>query len=324
MAIISKEEINKQRADRVGERGVNNQGCSMIIKEYINSKNIIVQFQDKYKAEIHTTYSAFKKGNVRNPFKYFERIGEKNINTQGCLMKIIEYINAQNIIVEFQDEYKARIKTSYYAFVHGNINNPYFPSVCDVGMIGEKYPSRKNGVITKEYDTWKRMLHRCFDENYKNRQQTYKDVTCCKEWLLFDNFYEWLHNQENFDKWYNGNLWAIDKDILIKNNKIYSPETCCLVPNNVNSLFIKKDMCRGSLPIGVYKYKEKYRTSCNNPFTGIQEQLGDSNTSEQAFQVYKLYKENIIKQVAEIEYNKNNITKQCYEAMMNYEVEITD
>lgn len=170
MAIISKEEINKQKISRKGEKGVNNQGCPMIIKEYINSKNIIVQFQDEHKAEVCTTYNNFKKGNIKNPFKYFERIGEEKYNNQGCLMKIIKYINASNIIIEFQDKYKAKVKTSYYTFTHGNINNPYFPSVCNVGMIGEQYPSRKNGIITKEYDTWKRMLHRCFDENYKNRQ----------------------------------------------------------------------------------------------------------------------------------------------------------
>lgn len=39
---------------------------------------------------------------------------------------------------------------------------------------------------------------------------------------------------------------------------------------------------------------------------------------------YKKHKEEIIKQVAEIGYKSGNITKQCYDAMMAYEVEITD
>lgn len=49
------------------------------------------------------------------------------------------------------------------------------------------------------------------------------------------------------------------------------------------------------------------------------------DTPEQAFYFgYKPYKETIIKQVAQEEYDKGNITEKCYEAMMNYEVEIDD
>ena len=44
----------------------------------------------------------------------------------------------------------------------------------------------------------------------------------------------------------------------------------------------------------------------------------------QSFQLYKIRKENTIKQVAKEEYDKGNITKRCYDAMMKYKVEITD
>ena len=39
-----------------------------------------------------------------------QRLGEEKFNYQDCLMKIVVYDNANNIIVEFQDEYKARVK----------------------------------------------------------------------------------------------------------------------------------------------------------------------------------------------------------------------
>ena len=45
---------------------------------------------------------------------------------------------------------------------------------------------------------------------------------------------------------------------------------------------------------------------------------------EEVANAYKEYKEKIIKQVAQDEYNKGNIIKECYDAMMKYEVEITD
>lgn len=255
---------------------------------------------------------------------YKKRIGEENLNNQGCLTKIIKYNNALDIVVEFQDKYKATVETRYAHFINGSVRNPYFADVFGIGILGNKYPSWRNGKVTKEYATWKRILQRCFDDNYQKVQPTYKGSMVCEEWLLFENFYEWLHSQPNFNKWYNGKRWALDKDVLIKGNKLYSPETCCLVPQNVNSLFTKCDTARGSTIIGVHEQNGKFLALCSNPFINKQEYLGSYDTQEMAFYTYKNHKEEIIKQVAETEYSKGNITKQCYEAMMNYEVEIID
>lgn len=251
------------------------------------------------------------------------RLGEMNVNHQGCLMKIIRYNRADDIIVEFQDKYKGRVHTQYKSFVKGNVKNPYYPMVLGVGMIGSKYPSKINNKETKEYNLWKSMLYRCFDKKTKNKNPTYENVNCCNEWLLFENFYEWLHEQENFGNWKN-NRWNVDKDIFIKGNKFYSPETCFLVPCNVNSLFINKSNYRGNLPIGVKRSGNSFLSRCSNPLTGNREYLGSYSTSFYAFQAYKKYKENLIKQIARIEYDRGNITENCYNAMMGYEVEIDD
>ena len=258
-----------------------------------------------------------------------ERIGEEKENNQGSTMKIIEYRNSNDIDIEFLDDFHYKVYgTRYRYFNIGNIKNPYYPTVCGIGITGIKYPVRIDGKPTKEYNTWHHMIQRCFDKKFKEKNLTYKNATCCKEWLLFENFYEWLHSQGNFESWNNGNScnWALDKDILVKNNKIYSPETCCLVPSNVNTLFVRQDNQRGNLPIGVCKDKntQKYTSICMNPITGKPEWLGRHDTPLKSFYKYKSYKENIIKQVAIDEYTKGNITKQCYEEMMNYNVEISD
>jgi hypothetical protein len=262
-----------------------------------------------------------------------ERLGATNYNNQGCLMKVVEYNGVCNVVVEFQDEYKCKIKTRWDHFQDGTICNPYYPTVLGVGMIGVKYQTRENGCHTKEYLTWSHMLRRCYvdvqntdNTNIRNRNKTYNDVTCCEEWLLFENFYEWLHSQENFKVWKQMPLSAIDKDILIKGNKVYSPNTCCLVPNYVNLLFIKSDATRGNLPIGVSivlrcktkKYRVRMSEYDKTVFIGQYADL------EEAFQAYKQHKEAYIKQVAQEEYNKGTISKKCYEAMMKWEVEITD
>lgn len=156
------------------------------------------------------------------------RLGETNYNNKGTLMKIIEYQNANNIVVEFQDEQKTKVHTRYRFFKNGGVYNPYDKNVIGVGITGNVYPVTINGKSTKEYSAWQGILYRSFDKETKDKHPTYKDVTCCEEWLYYPNFYEWLHSQKNFDKWLNGERWAIDKDILIKGNKIYSPEACCL------------------------------------------------------------------------------------------------
>lgn len=252
------------------------------------------------------------------------RVGESKYNNQGCLMTIVEDNDSSNIIVEFEDENRTRVVAQYCNFKSGSIKNPFHPSIYGVGITGDKYPRSINCKMTKEYDTWIHILQRCFDDRLKEKQPSYIDKECCDEWLYYPNFYEWLHNQPNFDKWYSGKRWAIDKDILVKGNKVYSPDVCCLIPQNVNCLFLKREAERGDYPIGVTYKNEGFLASCHNPFTNKKEELGYYSTSEKAFQAYKVYKEDIIKQVAEVEYRADNITEECYQAMMDYEVEIDD
>lgn len=255
---------------------------------------------------------------IRDINKREERLGEEKMNYQGCSMKIVRYNNANDIIVEFQDKYNAKVNTQYKHFVCGKVKNPYYPSIYSVGIVGDKYQTHANNIGTKEYQLWCSILERCFSEDCKKKCPAYKNVSCCNEWLYYPNFYEWLHNQENFDKWINGDRWAIDKDILVKENKIYSPNTCCLVPQSVNQLFVRHISRRGSFPIGVSKRRNGYASESSRGYFGEYSKIDD------AFKTYKRHKEDLIKQTAIDELAKGNITKQCYEAMMNYEVEITD
>lgn len=207
-----------------------------------------------------------------------ERLGEERLNNQGCLMKIVEYNKTDGIVVEFQDKYKARVVTRYNEFAKGKIKNPYYPNIYG-GMIGNKYSSKVDGKISKEYFTWHNMLIDCADDTQN---------ICCDEWLVFEKFYEWLHLQSNFDKFLNGNKWTLSRDIVGDSN-IYSPNTCYLVPPKVKQLFVKKELNVDDVPESVLKE-------------------------------YKEHKEKVIKRVANEEFANGNITEQCYNAMMNYEI----
>ena len=249
-----------------------------------------------------------------------ERINQEKISCQGYIMRIIEYNSYNNIVIEFQDEYKAKIKTRYDHFCDGTILNPYHQSLYNVGRMGVNF-SKKHKL---EYKIWSAMMCRCFNDGYKNSNHTYKDVTCCDEWKIFENFYNWLHNQENFRILKVQKLrFALDKDILIKGNKIYSPDSCCLVPHYINNLFIKSEKTRGDYPIGIDCRNDTYYATCSNGHGKLM-RLGKSKDLKEAFTLYKDYKENLIKKIAIENFENGNIIKKCYEAMMNYEVEIDD
>ena len=264
-----------------------------------------------------------------------DRTGETNVSNEGCVMKIVEYNSTLDIVIEFQDEHKYRVHTSYQAFKKGKCKNPFFASVYGHGYLGidkegnvPKTKEFKDGkyVTAWEYLKWKSMLQRCFDNKYKDRYPTYKDVTCCNRWLCFANFLEDLEILKQEYNWNDDIKLNLDKDVLNKNNKIYSLENCVLVPDWINSLFTKRDNDRGSYPVGVtyHKMAKKYQAFCN--INRKLKGLGLYNTPEEAFNAYKIAKENEIKRVAEDCVLKGYITKdgRLYNAMMGYQIKIDD
>lgn len=168
----------------------------------------------------------------------------------------------------------------------------------------------------KSYLVWNHMLERCYDESLRYKFPTYKDCSVCADWLLFSNFKKWFD-----DNYVDG--YHLDKDILIKGNKVYSPETCCFVPQEINKMLTKTNSLRGSLPIGVRRAK-------NGMFIAVisrrkeTTQIGTYSTPEKAFMAYKEAKEKYIKQQAKSYFDRGLIVELVYKALMNYKVEITD
>ena len=264
-----------------------------------------------------------------------DRTGEIGVSNEGCVVKIVEYNNALDIVIEFQDEHKYRTHTNYQAFKKGECKNPFFASVYGHGYLGVD----KNGNVPKtkefkdgkwcstwEYNKWCKMLIRCFDDKYKEKYPTYKDVTCNDRWLCFANFLEDFEILKQEHNWNVDEKLNLDKDILHKGNKIYSLENCVLVPQWINLLFTKKDNDRGEYPIGVSyrKDRKKYQAQCS--INEKQIKIGCYNTIEEAFNAYKQAKEQEIKRIANECVSKGYIVKdsRLYKAMINYQVKIDD
>lgn len=249
-----------------------------------------------------------------------DRLNETRVNNDGEEMRIIRYGGVMDIDVQFVKDGTIVEHKQYNNFKKGNIKNPMTPSVFGVGFMGiGKFKSRdENGKPTKCYNAWHNMLKRCYYFKYQEKNTTYENCTVCKEWWNFQVFAEWYY--EHYYEFGNEQM-ALDKDILKKGNKIYSPETCIFVPSSINKLFTKRDKARGKYPIGVCKMGNKFIAYlCKG--NGKQMPLGYFTSPNEAFLAYKRAKEEYIKEVAE-KY-KSQIPQKLYDALMNYEVEIDD
>ena len=159
------------------------------------------------------------------------------------------------------------------------------------------------------------MLRRCYDPKYHKNSPSYSECTVCEEWKDFQNFAEWYYNNI-----YNiqGEKICLDKDLLVKGNKVYSPDTCLLVPETLNKLVINTANDNGKYPVGVnyHKHSKKYTSFLSTP--NGRKCLGYFNTIEDAFITYKKAKEELILELAEN--YKSLIPSIVYQALLSYEI----
>jgi len=194
--------------------------------------------------------------------------------------------------------------------------------VYGIGTKGVEYPTRIDGKTVKEYKVWGGMLERCI-EKWWRKYPTYTGTTCSENFKHYSFFYEWCNEQIGFGNTdENGKSWHLDKDLLVKGNKIYSEDTCVFLPLRLNLLLTRCNAARGSSPIGVHRTPclGKFRATCRE--ANKQRHLGRFSTQQEAFQAYKTFKEAYIKQ--EAEKYKYQLDPRAYEALLNYTVEITD
>lgn len=236
------------------------------------------------------------------------------MNKYGFEMEIIEYVNNKDITVRFL-ETGSIVKCGYSPFSKGTLRSPYDKTVYGIGFLGEgKYPNILNGVNTQAYKTWHGMMRRGYDQDFKDRNPSYKEVTVCEHW----------HNYQNFAAWFEKNYYDIegekmnlDKDILTKGNKQYSPDTCIFVPAYINTLFANAETNHGKYFTCIYSTKAKENKFCVRTRT---EHIGNYPTLEKAFTAYKRHKELVIRDIANL--YKEKIPARLYNAMLNYKIEM--
>lgn len=146
----------------------------------------------------------------------------------------------------FEEEYGI-----WEGFTYKTRNQKSSKLVSGIGINNSPFVTNPVGLLRHPaYQYWKSMLTRCACIKLKEREPSYKEVTCCEEWLYFTNFAKWF--KDNYIKG-----WQLDKDILVKDNRIYAPDTCIFIPQEIN-LFISIKRGNSKLPIGVQEQNNKF------------------------------------------------------------------
>lgn len=180
-----------------------------------------------------------------------------------------------------------------------------------------KYATSENNKHTKVYTLWKNMLARCYSKTMLSHRPTYEHCEVSGDFVYFQRFAEWYEQQTSYE----GIEYQLDKDLLVKGNKIYSEAFCLMIPRQVNMFLCKSEAARGSLPIGVTFDKRSGLYMAQLSDRGYR-YSSQHRTPEEAHATYKREKEAVAKRLA------NDYEGLCDDrvilALRQYQVEITD
>lgn len=250
-------------------------------------------------------------GNINKSIKAMIPGSQWNVR-EGGSVTVVEYINFREVLVRHNDKYMFEQIVQAGNLINGRLKNPYHRSIFSVGYIGVgHYIVSVNCIYTLAYVTWTSMLGRCYSPNIQLRSSSYIGYTVDPEWHNFQVFAEWYCNQPHYNKGYH-----LDKDLLSVGVKIYSPSTCCLIPDIINIALITRNGNGNKYPPGVSKNNNQYTATIRRggkPRIAI-----GCKTVEQAALLYKIKKEEYVHQLAD-EY-KDVITVKVYKALLKWKV----
>lgn len=322
---------NIRPAVAIGEVFKNKKGLDFEIVQYVTSNKVKIKFV-KSGFEAWSAVKEIKKGSIRDwiatpllPAATYIKTGRKRKpalevgqileNFYGCKYEVIELVDGNYCKIKFLDSFGYE-KVVLKSDAKRGIRNPYRKSVAGVGYIGEGV---YNSVTSSQlFMVWSNMLTRCYDEESLKKHITYVGCSVEDTWHCFQDFATWCEAQPEF---MNNRDWCLDKDIIERGNKIYSPHKCSFVPTCINNLFTLRGNKRGEYPLGVHQAPYgRFVAQINRDNKRVC--LGRFDTPEETFLVYKSAKEEVIKKLA-TDY-KGIINNIVYESLINWKVEVTD
>lgn len=234
---------------------------------------------------------------------------------------VVERTTPKRVLVKFLTT--GSLKEVPLSSVYRGAVQDNFSRTCHgVGYIGNTSTS----IASKHkhsYTLWKDMLKRSYGDKFHKTRETYIGCEVSEYFKCYANFEKWCDQQVGaFCKDNKDNFFALDKDILLKGNKTYSEDVCCFVPQEINSIIVTRKRGKSRTCLGVTRKKENGRYVAKANIRNTSKHLGVFDTPEEAFLAYKRAKEAYIKEVADKW--KDQIDSRVYEALIGWEVEVTD
>lgn len=223
--------------------------------------------------------------------------GDTYISNEGIEWTILEYINSKNITItnEFGDIRNVEKKQLK------NVKSMNFKSILGIGFRG----CSDYDINSISYIKWVDMLKRCYSTKNKLKNITYSNIIVCDEWHNYSNFRDW------FDKHYIEG-WDLDKDL--SKSTIYSPDTCCFLPHDINTFLANKQLNNTTGYTGLSFLRGKFQVSLKK--YGKPKYIGVYNSKKEAYSAYCIEREKYAKELA-IKW-KDQLDKDIFLKIYNY------
>ena len=244
-------------------------------------------------------------------------IGQMYKSNRGDIAEIVKYNSGHEVTVRFLNT-GFEVTTQLINIQEGRFSDKSVKTIYGVASLGYVKDLIKDATYDKLYSVWSSMVRRCYKTNSNIKNKSYEICDVGNYFLVFRNFYDWAILQKGCAL----DGWCLDKDILSKGNKTYSELNCVFVPFEINNSLIARKSERGNFPMGVSWHKRDCVFAANISVYGNRKHLGYFETENEAFKAYKQAKESYLKGLANKW--KGQIDDRAYNALMNYEVEITD
>lgn len=245
---------------------------------------------------------------VRNTYN----VGDVWPTKSGVNVEIIEtFKGSQRVVIKWLDEYEHTAEIYQCALPRSSLKNPYERTIVGVGFLGTSHAALNFSEFNREKTVWRGLFKRAYDNKTLLTRPGYTGTTVNPKWHDLGGFVEWTQEAVG---WRNES-WHVDKDLILRGNKEYGPETCCMLPPIINSALWEREH---SLPPGVTKLSDGYYRGGFYAEGKVEQKR--FKTPQEAFEFYKPLKEARLKQLAN-EY-KSQIDPRAYDALMSWEIGI--
>lgn len=233
----------------------------------------------------------------------------------GESFKIVEYNNCSNVFISYTDRPYCEVNTCTVNIRNGNPPNPYRPVICGKGFHGEGYPISINNKKTLEYIKWHGMLSRCYgvtrSEDHARASKCYTDaeVTVDPIWFNYQMFATWF-KQEMSNSNLANKVICLDSDLLNPRGNLYSENTCCLLPYELNIAI------QLATKMQYDRKRNLYAVRVERTVTGQPSFVGRSPTESGAWEIYAKFKDMYIRDA--YEKLQCNLPKRVEDVLLNF------